>query len=881
MKEKIFIGAGRAKELLACREKREMCALSLNKGNEERAFQHSILKYQGEVFGDSDAPKKISEYVKKGYNPEWMLTEAQYQIIVEEKAAYHARMAAFFVGRKRVEYQMRVQIPMEIPCGAVSIDGITQDVHAVTEEKKDAMNYYAAYIFQEGCPKYSKWARRKDRRPEYAPELICAYLGLYKKYSPLRVCIVYLNHEKDRPQEPLKQIQIVEVDFSKETPEELMDRLKESLTAGQIEKGDCENCSLFTTCKVKDIVQIAAEEERPLIEPVKRQQAPKFTPSQKEVVDFEDGTCSVIAVPGAGKTTALVHRMVRLIDQGVEPSRILFVTFTNKAAEEIRTRAEMLLGDGTDLPEVCTFNGLGWAILRDHPEIYGPLRLLTELEQKQLILRCMDEFGEKMKGFNYTYIQGRYGMLRSLIKSFDKLEKESDKEITRLLKDGRDVQQVLQLHQAYKNLLKEEGYIDFDQQITLAVKLLKDNPALLEFYAGKYDYIMADEFQDSSQDNVNLLYLLTNAGKRNLVVVGDVDQSIYEWRDGSPVHLMEFAEKFPGTTVIHMKDNFRSGEEIILLANQLIQKNQNRIAMSMIPHKKGAIPYFLKNQGIAQVPEIVQMLHGKNYEYGDIAVLARTNAPLANVKEALERVGIQAISPSDLLLHDGTFVLIKDVFDLYRHSSDEEYEDFPMYRYLLSQGAEVFYKPNRSASLYENLIDGGLVRVNTKEVDSILEYGVEQDDTGNPYYEAFKRLFQLFLVLDGNIPAPKALEAVCALLHVPEKHPVRLALEERIDQQDIRETGVFTQYLQEMVDLADDGTVDNEVCPEKVSLMTSHKSKGKEFPVVIIIQSEDYEKTEEERRLMYVSMTRAKKVLFILESPGSHCSLIDDLPLNQ
>ena len=235
-----------------------------------------------------------------------------------------------------------------------------------------------------------------------------------------------------------------------------------------------------------------------------------------------------------------------MIDNGIDPKSIMFVTFTKKAAAEIKDRVKAILGteNEADLPDIFTYNGLGWQIIRDHPELVGQKKLLSPLDEKVLLLDVLDKTKEKLIGYSYSYIEGNRGMLTSLQKSFRSLLRDEDREMDSLAKSGHDSEQVRELLQKWLTAIKEKSYINYDDQVNLAVKILQDYPDCLATYGSRWHYIMADEFQDSSQENVDLLYMLAQAGGGNIVVVGDADQSIFEWRNGSPKHLLNFGHHF-------------------------------------------------------------------------------------------------------------------------------------------------------------------------------------------------------------------------------------------------------------------------------------------------------------------------------------------------
>ena len=859
-----------------CEKRGEIYSLSLLSGNEENGFLSKLKEIQGSCLGKEDAAESIDTFIRSNIKREWYHTDFQFKAVIEEEAAYQKALASFFIGKETVESNVRWKVPVSFTSGTVSVCEVYGYVHAIFREDSGR---HTAVIFLDGKPVYSMRARKFENKLENAPELIGAYLSLREKYGDdMRLVLAYSRPKDSKKSTGFDETQILSWSFKGVSEAELMERFEKVLTEKK-ETSDCSTCRYSSLCSGMNIPKAEKKEN------ADKKRNPRFTEDQQKLVDFKDGACAVYAVPGAGKTTSLVYRLKKLLDAGVDAKSILFVTFTNKACEEIRERVKELLNADfeEELPDIFTYNGLGWQILRDNREIVGDLKLLSSLDEKLFLMECISELEEPLKGFNMTALEGRYGLLNELLRSFrafDGDEKTAEKEFSRLLNNGKDPKQVQLLKEIVSHKISEYGYIGYDEQITLAYKLLSENPKILKEYGKQWRYIMADEFQDSSQDNVDLLYLLANAGKRNLVVVGDADQSIYEWRNASPKHLVNFQEVFPGAQMIYMRDNFRSVKNILAAANSLISKNANRVKMSMVAHKDATgLPNRVKNCSVREVPFIIEQLIKSNYQYGSIAVLSRNNAPLAKVKGVLDEKGIGSVSPTELLTRDAFFVLLKDILDMFFIGFTDT-TDISMYRYLLACGITPPTKQEKKETLYKNLVvHYDVVPLISSDIDSMMAYEVyDADMAENELYESFRRLYFLFLeFLSPKYTPQKALKAVASAFDADKRMPSILELEKLIDFQDFSTLKDLWHYLQFMVDFGDDTKVEHEPSLDKVNLMTAHSSKGKEFPAVIILQSEDFTDTEEERRLLYVAMTRAEKVLFALETPGSESGMLNEI----
>lgn len=834
---------------------------------ERSTYKDNIYALHGRLFGQMCAPDEIENYVRENFLRKWFLMESQYQIQLEEERSYHKRMASFFIGKPMLDNNIRYQVVLDKEVGYIRSKLLQGKAHVLTRDEDGHKN---AIVFKSGKPIYKKTARRADRKIENSPELLSMYIGLKPKYgADLRVSIVYLKSDNDAPDQPFTSPQIVTADFSKTEMSELKERLYTVLTSSS--EKDCESCTYAAICNGE--LRLKKGDA-----PTGKKSEPKFTAAQQEVVNFGKGACAVYAVPGAGKTTTLVYRLCRMIDNGIDPKSIMFVTFTKKAAAEIKDRVKAILGteNEADLPDIFTYNGLGWQIIRDHPELVGQKKLLSPLDEKVLLLDVLDKTKEKLIGYSYSYIEGNRGMLTSLQKSFRSLLRDEDREMDSLAKSGHDSEQVRELLQKWLTAIKEKSYINYDDQVNLAVKILQEYPDCLATYGSRWHYIMADEFQDSSQENVDLLYMLAQAGGGNIVVVGDADQSIFEWRNGSPKHLLNFGHHFHAKKIV-MDDNFRSSEKILDASNKLIARNYDRFDISMQPHIKGNIlPYRARNAGIDSVLSILKLLKERNYKPEDIAILARTNSALNRCRKILDQTGIESVSPSDLLTKDLFFVIIKDLLTLYIDGISSN--DMAFFRLCTAFGVELSEKDDPGKTFYEDLIDRKLmVPIDIHDMDSMLEYSVETEEERGVLYHAAKKIQMIFLEMQNDNPKYYVERAAEIIGYDPEDPAVKAMISVIEQHEPMDSLQQLKEYVGTMERIGDETMVEHGLVSGKINLMTAHGAKGKEFPAVIVLQSEDFKTSEEERRLMYVAMTRAKKVLFLMESPYSTCELLNEL----
>ena len=856
--------------MMGCERNADYARLNIHLDKEQIekiSIAEDLMVLHGKLFGQECAPEKIEAYIRDNFPKEWFLAEAQYEEQLEEKIFYHKRMSSFFIGKKALDNNVRYQVMLAKEIGYTRSKLLQGVVHVITVDEKNSLN---AVIFKTGKPVYKWGARKPETKIENAPELLAAYIGLSPVYGQeLKVTIVYLVSDGDSVKNgSLKKTQIVTADFSQTEEKVLKDRLYRVLS--ECMEMDCDSCQYKILCKGE--TRIAKQENKTLTPG----RTPTFTASQQEVVDFGKGACAVYAVPGAGKTTTLVYRLCRMISRGIDPKSIMFVTFTKKAAAEIKDRVKRILGTEreAELPDIYTYNGLGWQIIRDHPEIMGAKKLLSPMDEKLLLLDVINR-SEKLTGYKYGLMNGKFGLLNQLQKTFNGIIRDKDREIDALAKTGHNTSQIMDLFIKWMDAIKDGNYITYDEQVTLAVQLLKMYPDALATYGSRWNYIMADEFQDSSQDNVDLLYMLARVGGGNIVVVGDADQSIFEWRNGSPKHLLNFGDHFPAKKIV-MNDNFRSSEKILDASNQLIARNMDRIDISMQAHIKGnVLPYRVKNANIESVLRILDLLKEKRFRPESIAILSRKNAALDKCRQILEQVGIETVSPSDLLIKDVFFTIIKDLLNLYIDGIGSS--DMSFFRLCKFLGAELPRKTDPERTFYQDMVECGRIEpIDIHDMDSMLEYSVEREDKDNDeIYAAAKKIHTIFLEMQTEKPDVFVQRAAEIIGYDPEDPAVK-ALLSVIDQHPMESLKELKDYMEIMLKIGDETMVEHGLVEGKVNLMTAHGAKGKEFPAVIVLQSEDFQPTEEERRLMYVAMTRAKKVLFLMESAYEHCKIFDE-----
>ena len=593
---------------------------------------------------------------------------------------------------------------------------------------------------------------------------------------------------------------------------------------------------------------------------------------QARAVTHGDGPLLILAGAGSGKTKTLTHRIAYLIGElKVFPSRILAVTFTNKAAKEMRQRLAQLLDEDAEnrqfMPWMGTFHSICVRILRMDGASIG-------LDKRFLIYDTDDQVSlmkQIMKARGLTDKDVKPRAVLSVI-SNAKNEMRSAEDFSMSARGPRE-QKIAELFFAYEKALKEAAALDFDDLLTKTVELLQNSPEIRQKWQRQFEYILIDEYQDTNAVQYALIKLLVNE-RRNLCVVGDDAQSIYSFRGADYTNILNFERDFPGTTVVKLEQNYRSTGAILDLANSLIQHNIHRTDKNLwTANGDGIDPklwqlYSESEEALAIANEIqAQIANGR--QYGDVAVLYRTNAQSYAIERALRQSYIPYKIVGGLRFLDRA--VVKDVLAylrlLYQPSDRVSFlriVNVPK-RGIGAVSVAKFLDWNDAARRY---IVSGLLAV--EEADNLtarakrplLELGkilrgLQQEIDGSPaelIEKIIKRTGYGDFINDGTPQAEERMENIGVLLAEAKAY---------VD---------VPAFLEEMALMSSADTA----AEQQVTLMTLHAAKGLEFPVVFLAGLEEgilpharvfdsgkADDIEEERRLCYVGVTRAREELFV------------------
>ena len=606
-----------------------------------------------------------------------------------------------------------------------------------------------------------------------------------------------------------------------------------------------------------------------------------LNPPQREAVQHTEGPMLILAGAGSGKTRVLTHRIAYLVDEaGVSPYNILAITFTNKAAKEMRERVDAIVGSGADSIWVSTFHSCCVRILRRYIDKlgYGLNFVIYDADdQKSLMKNLFQQMKVDTKVYKEKGILSRISHAKDDMRSPQDLEKEA--------KGNKDLILTAALYRAYQAALRDNNALDFDDILLLTVRLFEEHPEILASYQERFQYIMVDEYQDTNNVQFRFVSLLASR-YRNLCVVGDDDQSIYKFRGANIHNILDFEDTFPDAKVIRLEQNYRSTSNILNAANEVIANNENRKKKRLWTQNGEGSRIHLRQfmngfEEAEYVSEEIARFHAQGKAlYRDFAVLYRTNAQSRLFEEKL----VAARIPYKLV-GGINFYSRKEIKDLlcYLRTIENGKDDISFSRIInvprrgigtTTVGRAQEYAFTHGISLFEAL-------GKAKEIPG-LGRGVSKVEGFISQLRALKTKAELLPVKElledvietigyrKELEAEGTPEAQARIENIDEFISTAASYEENTKA----EGGVpsLAGFLQEVALVADVDNVEED--RDYVVLMTLHSAKGLEFPYVFMVgmengtfpgfQTMDYgnqDDWEEERRLCYVGITRAMREL--------------------
>jgi DNA helicase II / ATP-dependent DNA helicase PcrA len=604
-----------------------------------------------------------------------------------------------------------------------------------------------------------------------------------------------------------------------------------------------------------------------------------MNPEQAEAVKATEGPLLIMAGAGSGKTRVLTHRIAYLmVEKGVNPYNILAITFTNKAAREMKDRISKILGGASEDIWISTFHSMCVRILRRDIDRIGMNRnftILDSTDQQSVIKSILKAKNIDPKKFDARSILGSISSAKNELTTPEEFAKTAG---------GYYDQVVSDVYTEYQKRLRKNQALDFDDLIMTTIQLFQRVPEVLEFYQRKFQYIHVDEYQDTNRAQYMLVKLMASRFQ-NLCVVGDSDQSIYRWRGADIANILSFEKDYPRANVILLEQNYRSTKRILQAANEVIQKNSNRKPKNLWTenHEGEKISYYRADSEQTEAQfvtgKIKEMMESGKRKYSDFAILYRTNAQSRVMEEVLLKSNIEYSIVGGIKFYDRKE--IKDILAYLRLIANPD-DDISLQRVInvpkRGVGATSIdkiarYAQDHDISMFSALEEADFIGLSPKITKSVIEFKeMVKGYTGMQEYLSVTELVEEILEKSGYIEmlkAEKSIESQSRLENLDEFLSVTKSFEQSNDDKSL------VAFLTDLALVADIDKLDDDDQPkDSVILMTLHAAKGLEFPVVFLMGMEEgvfphsrslmeEDEMEEERRLAYVGITRAEEELYL------------------
>ncbi|WP_339229374.1 DNA helicase PcrA [Oceanobacillus sp. FSL K6-2867] len=606
----------------------------------------------------------------------------------------------------------------------------------------------------------------------------------------------------------------------------------------------------------------------------------RLNKEQQEAVRHTEGALLIMAGAGSGKTRVLTHRIAYLMDEKeVSPRNILAITFTNKAAREMKERVRRLVGAQGEQMWVSTFHSMCVRILRRDIDRIGyssSFTILDSSDQISVIKQVLKNLNIDPKKFDPRAMLGQISAAKNELITDEEFSKHAGNFFDR---------QVAQIYEGYQKMLRKNQSLDFDDLIMQTIHLFKRVPEVLEYYQRRFQYIHVDEYQDTNHAQYYLVKQLASR-YQNLCVVGDSDQSIYRWRGADIKNILSFEKDYPSAKTVFLEQNYRSTKSILAAANKVIGNNAGRKPKNLwTENPEGQkINYFQgateQEEALFVTEKIQELTRNKGYSPSDMAVLYRTNAQSRAIEDTLLKSGISYQMVGGMKFYDRKE--IKDMVAYLRLITNPD-DDLSFERVVNEPKRGIgktsverlrAYAAEHGISFYEAVKEVDFTGVSGKAANALADFGNliktlnQQQDflTATDMVQAVleRTGYEEMLLNEKSIEAQSRLENLEEFMTVTK------------DFEETSEDKTLISFLTDLALIADIDRVDEEDPDneEKITLMTLHAAKGLEFPVVFLIGMEenvfphsrsimDEEEMQEERRLAYVGITRAEKELYL------------------
>ncbi|WP_050613887.1 DNA helicase PcrA [Bacillus testis] len=608
-----------------------------------------------------------------------------------------------------------------------------------------------------------------------------------------------------------------------------------------------------------------------------------LNPEQRKAVQTTDGPLLIMAGAGSGKTRVLTHRIAYLmLEKEVAPWNILAITFTNKAAREMKERIGRLLGPDAENIWISTFHSMCVRILRRDIDRIGYNRnftILDSTDQQTVIKQILKDLNLDPKKYDHRALLAAISSAKNELVNPEEYDKTAADYFSRVVSD---------VYKEYERRLRKNQSLDFDDLIMKTILLFQRVPEVLSYYQRKFQYIHVDEYQDTNRAQYMLVKMMA-ARFKNLCVVGDSDQSIYRWRGADIANILSFEKDYPDANVILLEQNYRSTKRILQAANEVISNNSNRKPKKLWTEnlEGNKIVYFNADNEQAEaafvVGKILEMTKNNGRKLSDVAVLYRTNAQSRVMEDYLLKSNLPYSIVGGVKFYDRKE--IKDILAYLRLISNPD-DDISLRRVInvpkrgigsTSLDKIADFARMQDTSMFEALQNIDLIGLSPKIRKAAIEFiDLIKNYSNMQEYLSVTELVEEVLDKSGYkdmLKAEKSIESQSRLENLDEFLSVTQNFEKASE-----DDKSLIAFLTDLALVADIDQLDKEETPQdSVTLMTLHSAKGLEFPVVFLMGMEEgvfphsrslmeEDEMEEERRLAYVGITRAEQELFLTNS---------------
>ena len=597
---------------------------------------------------------------------------------------------------------------------------------------------------------------------------------------------------------------------------------------------------------------------------------------QKEAVLATEGPCLVIAGAGSGKTKVLTHKIAYLLsEKNVKPWNILSITFTNKAANEMKQRVEKLVGEASQEMWLGTFHSICVRILRRFIDRIGfdtTFLIFDSTDQRTLVKECIKSIGLDDKLFTDRSVLSEISNGKN-----DMLEPKAYQ--VKYNGDFRK-EKIGEVYELYQKKLKENNALDFDDIINYTIKILTENPDVLEYYTEKFKYVLVDEYQDTNKAQFMLVSILASK-YGNITVVGDNDQGIYSFRGADITNILNFEKDFPGSRIVKLEQNYRCTGNILKAANAVIKNNENKYDKKLwTENEEGKLPCIYKAEDeydeASYIVKQINMLKMEEYlKLSDFVILYRMNSQSRAIEDIFRRENIPYKIIGGLKFYErkeikDIIAYLRLIFNTSDNLSLKRIINEPkrgIGKTSLDNIQDISDKTGKS--MYEIIKYAEQYELNRVKANSIQFVEVIEELRKQVNQIPISELIKLTLNKTGYVKAlenENTIEAESRIQNLEEFLTVAIEFEEQMAE------NTLAEFL-ESISLTSD--IDNmEESEDTVTLMTLHSAKGLEFPVVFLVGMEEgifpgyksigeIKELEEERRLFYVGITRAMQYLYL------------------